>query len=220
MSPPAEHLTLSPRPVAVAPVAPLRDEFRLQVRDRALDAAAAEVLQHGWQHVRLAQVARSTGISRATLHRSFGGRDGLAAALVAREGERVLLRIDRSLREARGWESGLHAALSIAVRVREDHPLVAAVLEGRHDDASLLPLVATRTTLVADARSLVCAFLRQHRARLTQSYLDDVADTLVRATMSHVLLPESDDRAIDRLERLARHLLTHPPQGALRTTGG
>jgi AcrR family transcriptional regulator len=202
---------------APAPAVPsLRDEFRVEVEQRALDAATAAVLRHGWAHVRLADLARETGISRATLHRRFGGKEGLAAALVTREAERVLLRIDRVLHDAPDWESGLRGALEIALTARDDQPLVAAVLESRHGDTSLLPLLVAHGPIVGDARTLLSAFLRVHRPQLTALYLDDVADTLVRATLSHLASPDDDQPARDRLHRLARHLLTHPPHGAMR----
>jgi AcrR family transcriptional regulator len=208
----------SPSRTAPAPPVPsLRDEFRVEVDQRALDAAAAAVLRHGWQHVRLSELARETGISRATLHRRFGGKEGLAAALVTREGERVLLRIDRVLHDASSWESGLRAALEVVLTAREDQPLVAAVLESRHGDTSLLPLLIAHGPIVGDARGLLAAFLRVHRPQLTALYLDDVADTLVRATLSHLASPDDDQSARDRLHRLGRHLLTHPPTGAVRT---
>ncbi|NMO92736.1 TetR family transcriptional regulator [Actinomycetospora sp. TBRC 11914] len=205
------------RPAPAPAVPSLRDEFRLEVEQRALDAAAAAVLRSGWQQVRLADLARETGISRATLHRRFGGKDGLAAALLTREGERVLLRIDGVLHDAPSWESGLSEALDIALRARDDHPLLAAVLDGRHGDTTLLPFLIAHGPIVADARTLLAAFLRVHRPKLTARYLEDVADTLVRAAMSHLVAPDADDAARERLHRLAGHLLTHPPSGAIRS---
>jgi AcrR family transcriptional regulator len=164
--------------------------------------------------VRLAGLARQTGISRATLYRQFDGKDGLATALLTREGDRFLLRIDRALEEATSWESGLRDALVISLAVRDDHPLLASALVGRGDVPFALQTVTK--PLVADARSLLAAFLRIHRPGLAAPYLDDVADTLVRATMSHLISPDDAAPAVERLHRLSRHLLAHPPDAAVR----
>jgi hypothetical protein len=54
-------------------------------------------------------------------------------------------------------------------------------------------------------------FLHQHHPRLTATYLGDVADTLVRATLSHLVAPAPDELAAERLHRVARHLVRTPP---------
>jgi AcrR family transcriptional regulator len=216
--------TMRPRPIADArppetrstttsPAPPtLRDEFRLKVRDRALDTAASALLEHGWHQVRLAELARRAGISRATLHRLFGGKSGLAGALVGREVDRVLAEVARALDQGPTWDSGLLTALRTAVRARERHPVLDAVLESPQDDTGLLPLLTTRSAaIVGQARRLLVRFLHEHHPRLPASYLGDVADTLVRATMSHLLAPATDELAAERLHRVARHLVRTPP---------
>lgn len=193
----------------------LRDEFRLKVRDRALDTAASALLEHGWQQVRLAELARRAGISRATLHRLFGGKTGLADALVGREVDRVLGEVARALDQGPTWESGLLAALRAAVRVREHHPVLDAVLENPHGDTGLLPLLTTHgVAIVGRARRVIVRFLHEHHPRLPAAYLGDVADTLVRATLSHVVAAAPDELAAERLHRIARHLVRTPPVAA------
>lgn len=194
-----------------APTTPrptLRDEFRLELRDRALDGAAEAVLEHGWQRVRLAEVARRTGLSRATLHRQFGGRIGLGDALLAREAQRMLAETAQALHHATSWDAGVRAAMGATLRATKDRPLVAAILEERHGDTSLLPLLTTRSApIIGEARRLLARYLRQHHPRQSPGYLADVADILVRATLSHLATPDLDEVAVDRLHRLATHLL-------------
>jgi AcrR family transcriptional regulator len=204
------------RSPAASPAPPtLRDEFRLKVRDRALDTAAAALLEHGWQQVRLAELARRAGISRATLHRLFGGKSGLADALVAREVDRVLVEVARALDQGTTWETGLLTALRVAVRVRDHHPVLDAILSNPHDDTGLLPLLTTRSApIVAQARRVLVRFLHEHHPRLSATYLGDVAETLVRATLSHLVAPAPDEPAADRLHRVARHLVRTPPVAA------
>jgi AcrR family transcriptional regulator len=206
--------TTPPRPTLTPanPPPTLRDEFRLQVRDRALDTAASALLEEGWPQVRLAELARRAGISRATLHRLFGGKSGLANALVGREVDRVLAEVARALDQGPTWDTGLLEALRIAVRAREQHPVIDAVLESPHGDPGLLPLLTTRSApMISQARRLLVRFLHQHHPGLTATYLGDVADTLVRATLSHLVAPAPDELAAERLHRVARHLVRTPP---------
>ena len=208
----------TPRPTTPRPTT-LRDEFRLELRDRALDGAAAAVLEHGWQRVRLTDVARRTGLSRATLHRQFGGRIGLGDALLAREGQRMLAETADALHHAPTWDAGVRAAMGATLRAAKDRPLVAAILEERHGDTSLLPLLTTRSGPIIDGtRRLLTRFLREHHPRQSPAYLADVADTLVRAMLSHLTTPEQDELAVDRLHRLATHLLPTGSSHAARPT--
>lgn len=201
----------------------LREEFRLELRDRALDGAAEAVVEHGWERVRLAGVARQTGLSRATLHRQFGGRTGLGHALLAREAQRMLAETADALHHAATWDAGIRAAMGTTLRAKKDRPLVAAILEARHGDTSLLPWLTTRSgPIITEARVLLTRFLREHHPRQSPTHLADVADTLVRATLSHLATSDLDELAVDRLHRLATHLLPgqgspagHPPRTRL-----
>jgi AcrR family transcriptional regulator len=193
----------------------LREEFRLELRDRALDGAAAAVLEHGWERVRLAELARQTGLSRATLHRQFGGRIGLGQALLAREAHRVLAETVGALHQAPTWDAGIRAAVGTTLRAAKDRPLLAAVLEAQHGDTSLLPLLTTRSgPIIVEARRMLTRYLREHHPRQSPSYLADVADTLVRATLSQLATPDVEEAAADRLHRLATHLLPSPSSRA------
>ncbi len=202
------------RPIT-APALTLREEFRVGVRDRILDVAADATLELGWQHVRLAEVSRQSDVSRATLYREFGTKDALAHALMAREAGRALVRVREDLQQAPTWESGLRAALQTALHAREDQPLLAAVLDGGHGDTALLPLLTTRSgAQLVEGRGLLTRFLRAHHPRLTDSTLEDAADVLVRATVSHLVTPEPQHQnAVERVLRLARRLLPGTPPG-------
>jgi AcrR family transcriptional regulator len=201
----------TPPPVSPEPprTPTLSTEFSARLRERALDAASDAALEQGWQQVRLADVARRSQVARATLYRHFGGKDGLAEALVGREVDRVLVRVHHMLQTSVTWETGLRSALQTALRSREDQPLLAAVLEGRHGNTALLPLLTVRGAAhLAAARALLRAFLRVHHPHVAADLLDTVADALVRVTVSHLALPDQHRQdTVDQLHRLAGYLL-------------
>jgi AcrR family transcriptional regulator len=57
---------------------------RPPVRERAIDAAAALISQHGLAAVTLEAIASAAGCSLPSLHTTFGGRDGLLTAIFER----------------------------------------------------------------------------------------------------------------------------------------
>ncbi|MFE7381294.1 TetR/AcrR family transcriptional regulator [Streptomyces zhihengii] len=103
-------------------------------REALLDAAAAALRARPWSAVRMVEVAASAGVSRQTLYNEFGGKDGLAGALVRREAEGFLRGAGRVVAEA--GESGA-GEVERCVRLAEwtagrmaGRPLLRALLTG------------------------------------------------------------------------------------------
>src|SRR5829696_4258894 len=57
---------------------------RPPVRERAIDAAATLIAEHGLSAVTMEAIANAAGCSQPSLHAAFGGRDGLLAAIFER----------------------------------------------------------------------------------------------------------------------------------------
>lgn len=102
-------------------------------RESLLDAAFAALACRPWARIRMTDVAASAGVSRQTLYNEFGGKDGLALALVRREAEAYLSGVERALTGvpgAAGPGERLAAAAVWTVRAGTENPLVRAVLTG------------------------------------------------------------------------------------------
>jgi len=194
-------------PAPAVPGAPARPgpRDRLRGRGRARLAAGAD-----------RRPRPVSGISRSALARVFGDKDGVAAALVAHEADRLITRVGEALDGSPNLETGLLAALRVAVGAREGHPFLAAVLDAEHGDVTLLPLLTTGSgPIIARARLMLTTALRSRRPRLPTVVLDDAVDIVVRAALSHLTAPDPDlEAAVARLHRLACRLLdvaTTPP---------
>lgn len=194
---------------------PLRLTFRRQVRDHALDAARTLTVDKGWARVRMGEVAALTGVSRPTLYKEFGDKQGLGEALIMSETERFLVGISATLaahpQDAAG---GIAAAVEHVLAEADASPLLCAILTSARDaDNELLPLLTTRSAPVLEAatRTLI-AWFDEHFPQLDPQDLADAVDALVRLTVSHLVLPVDDRSAtVRRLTRIALRTMRLDP---------
>lgn len=189
----------------------LRVEFRRQVRERVLDTAATLAVEHGWDRVRIGEVATASGVSRPTLYREFGTKDGVGEALVTREAERFFTGIAAVLDEAGTVPEGVRGAVRFTLDEAADNPLLRAILTGsRSGDTGLLPFLTTRgDAIIAGGSGLVGTWVRQREPEIEGRVVDDAVDAVVRLTISHLVSPGlSHGDAADRLARIAGCLLS------------
>jgi AcrR family transcriptional regulator len=177
----------------------------MQHREELLDAAAALIIERGFRRVRMQDVADAVGVSRQTVYNEFGDKWGLAQALTLRENERYLDAVDEALSRHDDLYAAVAAAVAYTLTTAADDPLKKATLTGE----DLLPLMTTRAepVLFAAKERIVAHAMRQW-PRLDEAEVTELADAIVRLTMSHVLLPtDAPEIVAARLARLvARYL--------------
>jgi AcrR family transcriptional regulator len=133
------------------PLIPLRRRFDVSCA-RALAVTHQLTVDHGWDWVRLSEVAALTGVSRPTLYKEFGDKQGLGQALVLRETERFLVGVAAQLeRHPQDLTAGIRAAVSFTLIEAEASPLLRAVLTSARGDDTLLPALTTRSAPVLEA---------------------------------------------------------------------
>ncbi len=99
----------------------------MSTRDRILEAAAAEMMQHGYAASSLTSIAQRMGLTKGALTRQFPTKEDLARAVVD-DLETVVVSQRESSLEAypgSGIRAAVHFLLTIGRRSRED-PLVTA----------------------------------------------------------------------------------------------
>ncbi|MFJ7148525.1 TetR/AcrR family transcriptional regulator [Streptomyces sp. NPDC100445] len=99
-------------------------------RESLLDAAYAALARRPWSAVRMVDVAVSAGVSRQTLYNEFGGKDGLARALVRRAADGYLAGVERALGSAAGPFERLTATAEWTAAAARENTLVRALLTG------------------------------------------------------------------------------------------
>lgn len=182
--------------VKTGPVSPT-----VSTRDALLDAAYDAMVSGGWAQVRMADVAATAGLSRQTLYNEFGTKDGLAQALTLREVERFIEGTETALEEAQvhGPVAAITAAVAYTLREASGNPLLKATVAD--DSSGLLPFLTTRAQPVVDAaRQSVRGYLVEHWPALPLAHIDEVTDTVVRLTISFIVLPPDDpDESVDKV---------------------
>lgn len=159
---------------------------------RILDAAYAQVLDHGLRRTSVEDVARRAGIARITIYRRFPGRDDLLRAVLLREGRRVFAEVDRAVAEVHSLDDEVVEGFTAILQVTRSHPLLQRLLvtEG---DLALTTLTTHGGAVVALGREYLAGHLlrAQHDGRLAPFDVRAVAEVLVRLTLSFVLTPDS-----------------------------
>ncbi len=180
----------------------VRLSFRAHVREQVLMTARELTVERGWDRVRVAEIASLVGVSRPTIYKEFGDKQGLGDALVISEAERFLDGIGSVL----GAHSGDPAtAIAASVRYTFDEaaasPLLAAVLKSNRPsdrsaagaDGSGLPLVTMSASLLEVASQALSGWLGDQFPELATGEIHDCVDALVRLTVSHLVLPSGDN---------------------------
>lgn len=175
-----------------ATVLPPRESWRRKMREDVLNAARVMAAEKGWDAVSLSEVAARAQVSRPSIYKAFGSREGLSLALVHREAGRFLHGVERALRQPAGDPAEiLAAAVLFALREAARNTLIAAAVGvAREGTDSLLPYLTTRSDpVVAEAQRLVRSWCRDRFPHADAVRADRAADVTVRLTLSHIVLP-------------------------------
>jgi len=135
-----------------------RTEERPERRQRVIDAAFEELIEHGYEKLTMLGIARRAGASKETLYSWFGNRGGLFAALIEANADASAERVTAALegdadpRETLvGYATGLLTLLtspqSVALnRASMSSPELAEILlrSGRHRIGPIVEAYLTR----------------------------------------------------------------------------
>lgn len=166
------------------------------VRERVLEGALACVGRYGIAKTTVDDVARASGVSRATIYRYFPeGRDELVREVVAWEMGRFFRRLGEAVYDAPDLVTLVERALVFAHRATLTHEVLQKVMVTEPE--RLLPLITVNSQWVLDRIAVfLMPFLEREEAagRLRAGVdLTAAADYIARIFLSSVGAPASHD---------------------------
>ncbi|MDE0801834.1 MAG: TetR/AcrR family transcriptional regulator [Acidimicrobiales bacterium] len=155
-----------------------------------LDAATELLSTYGVKRVTLQDVADEAGVSRQTVYRHFGDRDGLLVAVVERQRDRFLADVVAAGDACADVRASIRGLIAETLRLATAHPVLSRL---RSSDPELfLPLLASSSGIV---RPVAVPALVDVLARHDIAVTADSADAVVRLLLSYVVDPTDEDPA-------------------------
>ncbi|MBZ6138259.1 TetR/AcrR family transcriptional regulator [Streptomyces olivaceus] len=177
---------------------------------RILDAALEQFTVFGLRRSSVDDVAKRAGVSRVTVYRRFGNKEGLVEQTLLRENSRFFQRLDAAVAALPTMEERVVEGFVVALRHTRAHPLFGGLL--RLEPEVVLPYL---TVHGGSSLSATVDYLTGHlrRAQKAEGRPGDdprpVAELMVRVAVSFLLNPASciamDDE--DQARAFARRYL-------------
>jgi AcrR family transcriptional regulator len=157
-------------------------------RQRILDAALTVMSRYGLSRLALEDVAREAGVSRQTVYRYVGSRDGLINDTILREEEAFFDRMREAAAAHEQLRPALEATIAAALVTAREHPLLDRLLAT--EPQALLPFLTDGSgPVLSAARPVVIELLGRYVPHLGQDDLERVADAASRLIVSYAISP-------------------------------
>lgn len=164
------------------------ERTRERLRAEILDAAAAEVLAHGWRGLRMQVVADAVGVSRQTVYHEFVNKQGLARALALTIAGRYHSGCALVVGRSPDLRTALRDAVRYAMEMSADDILLKTLL-GADGGQTFLPLYTSEgaPAIESGVATIGTAFQRRF-PDLDPDRLKLVMETTARYVTSHLVL--------------------------------
>jgi TetR/AcrR family transcriptional repressor of uid operon len=162
------------------------------MRDRILRATFKVLCRHGYGKLNLSDVAAQAGISRPTLYKFFKSKDDLLSAFSQFEVQLLRQDLDRAIGGRKGRDR-VDALLQFLVDFYSSYQMRGLI---EIEPSLVLDQMATSLPILVDLVAPVLA------GQVADAQV--VAQTLVRLSVCHYLIPGyDDDRMLDQLRAAA-----------------
>lgn len=156
-----------------------------------LDATLLVLARVGIAKLAMEDVATEAGVSRQTVYRHFGSRDGLLSAVIVREEEALLGLVDDATEGVDDLETAVSRGLAAALHGAQDHPLLQRLLTSEPE--ALLPFLTLGSGPVLSIVGPAIAEVVERRApTLAGPTLEFLGDAVGRVVVSYAISPRDD----------------------------
>lgn len=178
-------------------------------RERMLDAAESCLGRFGLAKTTIEDVARAAELSRATIYRQFGNRDGLLLAVAARDAERTAAEAALFLQQFDDVGSWLVEGMLFCLREIPKRPVLSQFLVPQEIGAASRLILTSERMLAIGTEILRPMFEPANREGLLQQdlELDALMEWVLRILMSFLAVPGPPSRTEQELRQLLHDLL-------------
>jgi AcrR family transcriptional regulator len=182
--------------------------------DRILDAATELMSVYGLTRWSMDDVATRAAVGRTSVYRTFGSRDQLVHAVLARELRTTITRITEAAAACESVKDGIIEGALVGLAALRGS-LVETLL--RSDPSTVLPFLTTKAgPLVALTRQMLAAQAQVAGADLEPEHAAELAEVVARLGLSFILtrdtaFPVDDGAAL----RASLRRLLEPVLGAI-----
>jgi AcrR family transcriptional regulator len=163
-------------------------------QDAVLDVATELLATYGVRRVSLSDLATTAKVSRQSLYRWFGDRDGVVRAVLIRERDRFVDAALAAAADEPDLRLALEAVSGATLQMAATHPLLNRLRVS--DPEVLLPLLASADNVVSATVSAVAVeFITSRAPDADPARVSDAADVYTRLVVSYLLNPPASPRA-------------------------
>lgn len=178
-------------------------------RARMLDAAESCLQRFGLAKTTIEDVAQASELSRATVYREFGNRDGLLLAVATRDAERTASDAERYLRRFEDVGSWIVEGMLFCLREIPQRPVLSQFLAPQELGAASRMLLNSDRMFAIGTEILRPMFEPARREGLLREKLelDSLMEWVLRILMSYLAVPGPPNRAEEELRQLLSAML-------------
>lgn len=171
------------------------DAAKALLRNTVFDAASELLAAKSWAQLRMADLANAAGVSRQTLYKEFGSREGFVRAYLFKVAEEFIGDAEKALRSnVDDPRVALASAVEVFLERAIDDPVTATIIHGEANDEVLSLVTNQAGPLLTMGTERLAVIMRECWPQADERLVVLFAENMVRLVISHAASPTGTPR--------------------------